>query len=1032
MLSQHEPFYPGSGKRQILVVDDEIINREMLGLILEADYDVIEAQSGEEALRVIREQGNAVSLVLLDLLMPGMGGMGALRAMKANPETQRIPVIVLTADQSAEVESLRAGASDFIPKPYPQPEVILARILRTIELYEDRDIIRSTERDPLTGLYNRAYFYRYAEQLDSLGRDADMDAIVVDVYHFHMINERYGRAYGDEVLRRIGETLAELTGLNGAQPRGVACRQEGDTFMVYCPHREDYRELLARISAGAAGEGTGENRIRLRMGVYPSVDRTLDMERRFDRAKTAADASRNSYANAVSFYDSSLHESELYAEQLLEGFYEAMETGQFRVYYQPKFDVRPEIPVLTSAEALVRWFHPTLGMISPGVFIPLFEKNGLIRELDHYVWREAAARIRDWKNRFGFAVPVSVNISRIDMYDPGLIDTIRTILSDQGLKPAEFLLEITESAYTQDSEQIIATVNRLRELGFKIEMDDFGTGYSSLNMISRLPIDALKLDMQFIRNAFRERRDTRMLEVIIDIAEYLSVPTIAEGVETEEQYRALKAMGCDIVQGYYFSRPVPAEEYERFVLERRDLGFIETDKAAETASGSDGVFGGEVDGAVLELAGGYESIFYVDTASGRYVEFSAQGREEDLGIVRSGADFFGDVAADIPRVIWGEDREKVSRFFDRKELLSRMAGGDRLSLTYRTIRDGAPVYYTLRAVPSVSERKSSIVIGVTDIDALVARQQDYEEARALSVTYSRIAQALSGDYFSIYYVDAESDSFVEFSPRGSDLSGGNLELQVVGSGRSFFSYIRERVETGAYPDDRERALSVWERERLLPELENGKAYSVTYRILTDGRPVYMNYKITRLNDGDGHHIVVGVSSVDAQMKREAEFGAAREKAYRDSLTGVKTKFAYAETEAEYNRRIEAGEADPFAVAFCDLNGLKSVNDTRGHQAGDRFIQDASRIICTVFRHSPVFRVGGDEFIAVLRGSDYERRNELAAELERIDAENRRDNGIIIACGISAYVPGADKSMGDVVKRADAAMYVNKDKLKCGR
>ena len=123
MLSQHEPFYPGSGKRQILVVDDEIINREMLGLILEADYDVIEAQSGEEALRVIREQGNAVSLVLLDLLMPGMGGMGALRAMKANPETQRIPVIVLTADQSAEVESLRAGASGFIPRPYPRPGV---------------------------------------------------------------------------------------------------------------------------------------------------------------------------------------------------------------------------------------------------------------------------------------------------------------------------------------------------------------------------------------------------------------------------------------------------------------------------------------------------------------------------------------------------------------------------------------------------------------------------------------------------------------------------------------------------------------------------------------------------------------------------------------------------------------------------------------------------------------------------------------------------------------------------------------------
>ncbi len=1031
ILNSNDTPHFADEKRQILVVDDELINREILGMILEGDYDVLKAESGEEALALIREHGGTLSLVLLDLLMPGLGGMELLRMLKADPETQRIPVIVLTADQSAEVESLRAGASDFIPKPYPQPEVILARVLRTVELYEDRDIIRSTERDPLTGLYNRAYFNRYAEQFDSRSRDTDMDAIVVDVYHFHMINERYGRAYGDDVLRRLGEKLRELVDAAG----GVVCRREGDTFMVYCPHREDYRDFLAQASAGVAGEEGAENRIRLRMGVYASVDKSLDMERRFDRAKTAADASRNNYGNVVSFYDSRLHESEMYAEQLLECFYEAIEQRQFRVYYQPKFDVRPEIPVLSGAEALVRWFHPTLGMISPGVFIPLFEENGLIRDLDHYVWREAAAQIRSWKDRFGFSVPVSVNMSRIDMYDPNLMDTIRGILEEQRLTADELLLEITESAYTQDSEQIIATVNGLREMGFKIEMDDFGTGYSSLNMISRLPIDALKLDMQFIRNAFRERRDTRLLEVIIDIAEYLSVPTIAEGVETEEQYRALKAMGCDIVQGYYFSKPVPAEEYEAFVLARRDLGFLsmeERDEETAAPEEEESRSRSAVDRVVQELSGGYESIFYVDPANGHYVEFNGVGREEDLQIVRSGADFFGDATAEIPRIIWGEDREKVSRFFDRKTLLARMAGGDHLSLTYRLIRHGEPVYYTLRAVPSVSERKSAIVIGVTDIDALVARQQDYEEIRALSVTYSRIAQALSGDYFSIFYVDAESDSYVEYRPKSGDAAEGNRELQVVNSGPSFFSAIRDRVQAGAYPDDRERALTVWERERLLPELESGKTFSVTYRVLVEGRPVYVNYKITRLNDGDGHHIVVGVSNVDAQMKREAEFGAAKEKAYRDALTGVKTKYAYSEMEAEYNRRIEAGEADPFAVAFCDLNGLKAVNDTRGHQAGDRFIQDASQVICGVFRHSPVYRVGGDEFIAILRGSDYERRGELAAELERIDAENRAGNGIIIAYGISAYVPGADKSMGDVVKRADAAMYVKKDELKCVR
>ncbi|HAE80084.1 MAG TPA: diguanylate cyclase, partial [Lachnoclostridium sp.] len=171
----------------------------------------------------------------------------------------------------------------------------------------------------------------------------------------------------------------------------------------------------------------------------------------------------------------------------------------------------------------------------------------------HYVWREAAAQIRDWKERLGFSVPVSVNVSRIDMYDPHLIETFTGILGEFHLTPQEFLLEITESAYTQDSKQMIDTVNQLRDLGFRIEMDDFGTGYSSLNMISSLPIDALKLDMQFIRAAFGERRDTRLLEVIIDIADYLGVPVIAEGVETEEQLTVLRNMGCDLVQGYYFS-----------------------------------------------------------------------------------------------------------------------------------------------------------------------------------------------------------------------------------------------------------------------------------------------------------------------------------------------------------------------------------------------------------------------------------------------------------------------------------------------
>ncbi|MBQ3935462.1 MAG: EAL domain-containing protein, partial [Ruminococcus sp.] len=213
----------------------------------------------------------------------------------------------------------------------------------------------------------------------------------------------------------------------------------------------------------------------------------------------------------------------------------------------------------------VRWVHPEFGMVSPGEFISLFENNGLIPKLDRYVWNEAAAQIKRWKDKYGVYIPVSVNVSRVDIFDPQLGDTLCDITKENGLKPGNLLLEITESAYTDDSAQIVEKVSSLRELGFKIEMDDFGCGYSSLNMLTSLPIDALKLDMKFIRNITSNRKDYELVKIMTEIARLIEVPVIAEGVETGEQMELLKAIDCDVIQGYYFSKPVPAEEFEKLI-----------------------------------------------------------------------------------------------------------------------------------------------------------------------------------------------------------------------------------------------------------------------------------------------------------------------------------------------------------------------------------------------------------------------------------------------------------------------------------
>ena len=551
-------FRVSGEKRKVLLVEDEIINQQMMTAILCDSYDVIAASSGEQAIDILKERHDTLSIVLLDLNLPGMGGIEVLRLLREDSVYSNLPVIVMTADSASEVECLNLGAIDFIPKPYPQPDVILARIRRTIELSEDRDTLRWTERDLLTGLYNRDFFFHYAVQLDLFHKDAPIDAIVVDINNFHTVNDRWGKDRGDEILRSIARKAQEFAEDTG----GIACRSSADTFMIYCPHIDDYRKLLKRLSDGEEG-------IRLRMGVYPDVDKTVEIDRRFDRAKTASDSVRGNLSKPIAFYDDSFRKSELLAAQLINDFPKALKEHQLTVFYQPKFNIRKEKPVLGSAEALVRWKHPELGMVSPGVFIPLFENNGLIQDVDFYVWNETAAQIRRWRDEYGVTVPVSVNVSRIDIQDPALSDKLLKIVEKNGLRPEDLLLEITESAYINDSEKIVEKVSNLRNLGFRIEMDDFGSGYSSLSMLGCLPIDALKLDMQFVRSAFKGTKDTRLLEAMIRLAGTFGLMTIAEGVETEDQYLALKELGCDVIQGYYFSRPLPADEFESFLKEGR-------------------------------------------------------------------------------------------------------------------------------------------------------------------------------------------------------------------------------------------------------------------------------------------------------------------------------------------------------------------------------------------------------------------------------------------------------------------------------
>ena len=282
-------------------------------------------------------------------------------------------------------------------------------------------------------------------------------------------------------------------------------------------------------------------------------------------AMTACKMAHSMKDGNITVFDEDMMQNEMFRQKLLNDVNWAIKTKQFTVFYQPKYSIQCDPPRLSSAEALVRWKHPELGLISPADFIPLFENHGIIHLVDDYVWAVAAGQVADWKDRFGIELPVSVNMSRAEMFDPDLKENLEELLKINGLDPSNLKLEVTESAYTENAEELISVIEKLKDSGFEIEMDDFGSGYSSLNMLSTLPLDVLKMDMKFIRNVEKDAGSFRMIELVLDIAKYLGVPVVAEGVETEEQLRLLKEAGCELVQGYYFSKPLPAEEFEELI-----------------------------------------------------------------------------------------------------------------------------------------------------------------------------------------------------------------------------------------------------------------------------------------------------------------------------------------------------------------------------------------------------------------------------------------------------------------------------------
>ncbi|MDD3360716.1 MAG: EAL domain-containing protein [Hespellia sp.] len=547
-------------KKKILVVDDNMINRKLLCKILQESYTTIEAENGRVALELLEQKREEFSVILLDLIMPEMDGYEFLEVQQRNKELSMIPVIVMTGqeDDATEIKALSLGASDFLSKPY-KPEIIKHRVANTIKLRENAAMINRIQKDQLTGIYNKNYFYERCSELIKDKPANAYDMICTDIERFKVVNDLYGTEKGDELLIFVANVIQNL-----CSPEEICGRIGSDSFGILTPHKETYQDAYFTDIIEKVNHFDINMQLTLRFGINNVEDVHLPVNVICDRAMLAADPIKGKYDVHFSFYNDTIRQQMLTEQMITDNMQKALDEKQFTIYYQPKYDITTES--IAGAEALVRWIHPINGFMSPGEFIPLFEKNGFITQLDMYVWEEACAELEKWQKAGHEMVVISVNVSRMDIYNPDLPDIIAQIVKKHHLQPKNLHLEITETSYTENPQQLIKTVNELKRRGFLIEMDDFGTGYSSLNMLSELPIDILKLDMKFVQNEAMNPEGKNIMSFIISLAKWLDLTVVAEGIETAEQVRMLRNMDCTYVQGFYYAKPMPSDEFEQLLL----------------------------------------------------------------------------------------------------------------------------------------------------------------------------------------------------------------------------------------------------------------------------------------------------------------------------------------------------------------------------------------------------------------------------------------------------------------------------------
>ena len=428
------------------------------------------------------------------------------------------------------------------------------------------------------------------------------------------------------------------------------------------------------------------------------------------------------------------------------------------------------------------------------------------------------------------------------------------------------------------------------------------------------------------------------------------------------------------------------------------------------------------------LAEHYDTLYYINMETNAYFEYSSTDVYKRLQVPASGPDFFIESRRNIKKYVHPDDYDRVAQIFDKLIMKRNLRDVNTFTMTYRLVYQEEIM--NVRCSQMWACDKKHAIVCIENINDEILAANVLLESRRKSETYGIIAESLASHYDVIYYVDSSSGNYTEFT--ANSIYGG---LHIQEDGKDFFADVMRNSEKLVHPKDIAHVRDVMTKDFLISALESKKLYSTQYRLLINGKPQYT--RLTVMWSNDRIHFIIGVENVDEEVKKENEQARAlhhaNELARRDMLTGTKNKNAFNELEESIQEAInETGSVSPFAIVVCDINNLKTMNDTHGHKAGDEYICAASRLVCNVFTHSPVFRIGGDEFVVFLSGSDLANKDQLIERLRDQVMDNiRSSKGPVLAAGIAVYKPETDRSFSDVFRRADSMMYQNKTRLKNG-